>query len=212
MGTCKYFATDFLGYNAPYAPDLVEFDDFHMDDDGARETGNYEDRKACCLPSEVLNYCPYPVCEEGDDDGPVPDGRRQLGDQAISAAAGRPARWWEHTAKKTESVGALTVDSSLWYREYSLGQLRSNMCTYDETYQIWVKMSCSSKRSTHTLQLFADPECHFPMKKVVRPIEEVIPHHGKCVESTKGDGRTMLVLCHDQDGFGSPAFEPPVEV
>jgi len=211
MGTCKYFATEYLGYDAPYAPDLVEFDDQHMDDDGARQTGNYEDRKACCLPSELLNYCPYPACDEDDgNDGGSVAGRRLL----LSETPARLARWWEHSAVKAESsASVLTVDSSLWYREYGLGQVRSNVCAYDETYQIWVKTSCSSKKGTHTLQLFADPECHFPMKKVVRPIGEVIPHYGKCVESTKGDGRTMLVLCHDQDGFGtSPVVEPPVDL
>lgn len=206
------------------------------DDDSQSSTGHYDDADACCVQSELLELCPYPACPSEPIAPPVAEvrGRHRVPVVGLSAPAQQqpvkrtfalqdlPARWWQQPADAGVTAAAPTseekrgllvtaptiVESGAWNREYTMTQDRSNVCAYDATYGIWVKMSCSGEKNTLTYSLFADSECHFPMKKVEHVLSDVYPQYGKCAKSNLGDKRTSLLVCQGKNGIVPPANLP----
>ena len=207
------------------------------DDDSQSSTGYYDDANACCIQSELFAMCPYPACPDVPPPLPNVEGRRhnRAPVEGLSvpthqplkrtfALQDMPAHWWQKQTTGDAATAAATttdgvqrgllvtsptvVESSAWVREYTMTQDRSNVCAYDETYQIWVKMSCSGAKDTLTYSLFADSECHFPMKKVEHVLSDVYPQYGKCAKSSQGDKRTSLLVCNGKNGIVPPVDLP----
>lgn len=205
------------------------------DDDSQSSTGHYDNADACCVSSELFEQCPYPACPtepiappvaevRGRDRAPVvgltssaPAEHQPM--KRTSALQDMPAHWWQQHSDAGTTAGSTNVqrgllvtdpalvESGAWSREYTMTQDRSNVCAYDATYGIWVKMSCSGAKNTLTYSLFADSECHFPMKKVEHVLSDVYPQYGKCAKSNLGDKRTSLLVCSGKNGV-----VPPVEL
>ena len=179
--------------------------------------GEDDDRTACCMPSELLEQCPFPACPGSDEEGEV---KRRL------EASRRPARWWlPTTAARVTAYDAAaepgsqkvlqSVSTHEWYREYAVTHQRNNVCLYDETYNMWVKTACHGKRNLLVHQTFADAACSRLMTTAEHVLDQVIPGYGMCAQSTSGDGRTALTVCHNKDGVALPPYQlfspPPAE-
>ena len=57
---CQNFVSNYLGYNA-----YTTYTNFDDEDDQSDDGTSFDDVQACCLPSELADYCPYPTCGGG---------------------------------------------------------------------------------------------------------------------------------------------------
>lgn len=61
---CQNFVSNYLGYNA-----YTTYTNFDDEDDQSDDGTSFDDVQACCLPSELSDYCPYPTCGSDNGDG-----------------------------------------------------------------------------------------------------------------------------------------------
>lgn len=204
-----------------------------------------DDETPCCMPSEMLDFCPFDLCPNNDDVGEgvvarhlreAPAAQTTTPSTTRDASQApeknlRPARWWEskaktnaHRAAAKSSKAASSVQSAqaaaksvqsaaaelqsipedMWYREYALTQQRNNVCVFDAKYRLYVKTACHGKRNTLNYEVYADNLCTRLVSKAEHRLDDALPHYGKCVKSSKRDGRFALVVCNNKDGVAPP--------
>ena len=214
-----------LNFEPSVSDDEVDFEDDFFSSNIYDSGGHFDDdTAACCIPSELLEQCPYPACPTGTGSENPPVQPMSLAHNSPSSphalfsahtapvVKDRPSRWWEKrrtASDKTlklvgEGSGSEPISPTEQYREYAFNQQRNGVCVHDETYDIWVKTTCHGQRNTLTYQLFADAQCHFPMSKVQHVLSDVLPYYGKCVGSKAAGGRASLTVCSNNGNVVPP--------